>query len=262
MTFAPPPVSNVADRRISAANMALWAIAAFVLAVSGSVAAYQALVDPYGIFGYASYNFPWEAENPTVATETDGVWRADAGGAIRIPASQFTEPLLATLVTGRDVTLYRVDPRAVSMATGEVRPPQYLGFLDRSVTQVILSTGDDLELWVGAEGAWALTLTPLEVIELTDEGASGAGNAYLLYTGDATSARFIHPGEGNFFVSTHDPYDRDWPITERGAVDQRLSWDPDLPIVFEIESEGAWVVDVDRLASSSSAPTPTPTETP
>ena len=103
---------------------------------------------------------------------------------------------------------------------------------------------------------------------MDDEGASGTGNAYLIYTGNAVSARFIHVGDGIFFVTIYTAFTQDSPIIESGDIDERISWEPDAYVVIEIEaSDGAWSIDIDRLAQSTPTPptptpTPTPTETP
>ncbi len=95
-----------------------------------------------------------------------------------------------------------------------------------------------------------------------DDGASGTDDTYLIYTGDAVSGRFIYVGDGIFFVTIYTAFTQDSPIIETGDVDERISWEPDAYVVIQIEAtQGAWSIDIDRLAQSTPTPTPTPTPT-
>ncbi len=147
MTFAPPDVSRVGARRIGVANAVLWIVGSIVLVVVGATAAYSFVVAPYtgggGLLGGDEY--PWEADQPLVATEADGVWSADASGVIRIPATQFTEALEATMVGGGEVTLYRTDPDEEPAYPGDVVWPAYLGYIYGDTAMVIVPSGGDLE---------------------------------------------------------------------------------------------------------------------
>jgi hypothetical protein len=263
MTFAPPEVSRAATRRIGVANAVLWIAGSIVLTIVGATATYAFVVAPFTGGGYLGAYYPWEADEPLVATEDDGVWAADAAGVIRIPAAEFTVPLEALVVGGGAVELYRTDPADQPDYPGDIVRPNYIGYVSADAEQLIVPSVDDLELWVGAEGAWQLRLTPIEATVMDDDGVSGTDNAYLLYTGDAVSARFIFIGEGIFFVTIYTTRTTEYPITGSGDVDQRISWDPDSYVVIEIESsQGAWSIDIDELAQSTPSPTPTPTETP
>jgi hypothetical protein len=264
MTFAPPDVSRVGARRIGVANAVIWIAGSIVLVVVGATAAYSFVVAPYtggGILGID--NNPWEAENPIVATESGDVWSADASGVIRIPAAQFTVPREAMIVEGGDAMLYRTDPDEQPAYEGDVVLPQYIGYIYDDEAMLIVPTGDDLELWVAAGQAWQIRLAPIEATVMGDEGASGTEDAYLIYRGSAVSANFVYIGDGIFFVSIYTAFSQDIPIIETGDHTERLSWDPDDYVVFEVEStDGAWTIDIDQLASSTPAPTPTPTPTP
>jgi hypothetical protein len=269
MTFAPPTASGIATRRLGLANGLLWIVAAIVLVVVGATSAYAFVVNPYtpggGLFDPPGY--PWQAENPLEAEEVaPNEWAADASAVIRIPAAELTVPLRASIVRGDDLDLYRTAPEDLG-ATGADRPwPEYFDYLygDRDV--LLVPTGDDLELWVGAGGAWQLRLAPVTDLVTIDDDYDGRGNAVILYTGDAVSARFQHIGDGVFFVGVYTAYDRDGgAIIDSGDVNQRISWAPDSWVLFEIESDadrGAWSIDIEQLAPSTPSPTSTPPPTP
>jgi hypothetical protein len=263
MTFAPPAVSRVATRHIGTVNAVLWIIGSIILVIVAATSAYAYVVVPYTGGGYlGGAHYPWEADEPLVATQAGDVWSADAAGVIRIPAAEFTDPLRAVVVSGGAVELYRTDPADQPDYAGDIVRPNYIGYVSADAEQLIVPSVDDLELWVGAEGAWQLRLTPIEATVMDDDGVSGTDNAYLLYTGDAVSARFIFIGEGIFFVTIYTTRTTEYPITGSGDVDQRISWDPDSYVVIEIESsQGAWSIDIDELAQSTPSPTPTPTPT-
>jgi hypothetical protein len=266
MTFAPPDVSRVATRQIGVANAVLWILGSIILLIVGATAAYSFVIAPYtgGAF-YGNDQNPWEVAQPVVATEDDGVWSAEASGVIRIPAEEFTYALGLTVEAGGEVILYRTDPSLGITSTDEYFYPEYLGYTTPDDLRVIVPTGDDLELWVEAGQAWQVRLAPLTATIMSDEGANGTGNAYLIYTGDAVSARFIYAGDGIFFVSVYTAFTDDTPIITTGDTNERLSWEPDSYVVFEIEAdvgEGAWVIDIDELARPDSTTTPTPTPTP
>ena len=266
MTFAPPDVSRVATRQIGVANAVLWILGSILLVIVGATAAYSFVVAPYtgGAF-YGGGQNPWEVDEPLVATEAGGVWSAEASGVIRIPAAEFTDALSLTIVAGGELVFYRTDPSLGITSTDDYFYPEYLGYTGLDDTRVIVPTGGDLELWVEAGQAWQLLMTPLDATIMGDEGANGTGNAYLIYTGDAVSARFIYAGDGIFFVSVYTAYTEDTPIITTGDTNERLSWEPDSYVVFEIEAdvgEGAWVIDIDELARPTPTPTPTSTPTP
>ncbi|MCU1404548.1 MAG: hypothetical protein JWQ43_851, partial [Glaciihabitans sp.] len=101
-----------------------------------------------------------------------------------------------------------------------------------------------------------------EFTEITDGFASGSGNGYLVYRGDAVSARFVHRGDGIFFVTIQTVGGQsDRPIIESGEIDLRESWDPTSAVYFSIESDderGAWTVDIDELAGDAPTDSPSP----
>lgn len=271
MTFAPPTASGIATRRLGLANGLLWIVAAIVLVVVGASSAYAFVVNPYtpggGLYN-PNVGSPWLDDDPLVAEEVaPNEWAADGSAVIRIPASDAAVPLRATLTRGDEADLYRTDPAELeNLEPGERPWPVFFGYLygDRDI--LIVPTGDPLELWVRANGPWQLRLAPIDDLITIDDDYDGRGDAVILYTGDAVSARFIHGGSGIFFVDITTAYDRNTgAIIESGAVDRRLSWMPDSWVVFEIESDGergAWSIDIEQLAPSTPAPTSAPTPTP
>jgi hypothetical protein len=179
------------------------------------------------------------------------------------PAPQFTQPHSAPNVAGGEVMLYRTDPDEEPAYAGDVVWPQYVGYVAGDEDMLIVPSGDDLELWVGTDGPWQLRLAPIEATVMDDDGASGTEDTYLIYTGNSVSGRFVYIGDGIFFVTIYTAFTVDSPIITTGDVDERVSWQPEAYVVIEIEaSQGAWSIDIDRLAQSTPAPTPTPTPTP
>lgn len=266
MTFAPPPASGIATRRIGLANGLIWILATIVLVVVGATTAYQFVVMPYQpgglLYGDNPYGYPWEVDEPVVADDLGGgLWTADGSAVIRIPAADFEQPRRASISAGADLDLYRTNPRDVEAFPDERPWPDNVGYLygDRSV--MVVPTGGDLELWVQADGPWQLLLEPLEITEVTDF-YSGEGNGLVMYRGDAVSARLEHVGDGVFFVDVYTAFEDDrGAIIESGDYEQRVAWAVDSWVVFEIESDagrGVWTIDIEELAR----PTPTPTETP
>jgi hypothetical protein len=266
MTFVPPPASGIATRRIGLANGLLWILATVVLVVVGATTAYQYVVQPYqpggDIFEAGDpYGYPWELEDPIVADEIGGnEWTADGSAVIRIPAAEFQEPRRASISAGADLDIYRTNPRDVEVFPDERPWPDNVGWLYGDQDVMIVPTGDDVELWIQAEGPWQLRLEPVDVA-IADDFYSGKGNGLVMYRGDAVSARLSHIGEGVFFVDVYTAFESDTPIIESGDWEQRVSWATDSWVVFEIESDadrGAWTIDIEELAR----PTPTATETP
>lgn len=263
MTFAPPPASGLATRRIGLANGLLWILATIVLVVVGATTAYQFVVTPYvpggDLYGADPYGYPWELEEPVVADEvvTDE-WSADGSAVIRIPSNEFQEPRRASIVAGADLDLYRTNPADAEIFPDERPWPDNVGWLYGDADVIVVPTGDDVELWVQAEGPWQMRLEPIPVVEVTDF-YSGKGNGVVMYRGDAVSARLAHVGEGIFFVDVYTAWENDTPIIESGDIDQRVSWAIDSWVVFEIESDadrGAWTIDIEELARPTPSPTP------
>lgn len=273
MTFAPPTASGPATRRIGFANGLLWIAAALVLVVVGATAAYAFVVNPYtggggGLLGGGGAGYPWQVPEPLEADEVEtDVWGADASGVVRIPEADAREPLRVSLESGGDIGLHVTAPGDLD-APADDRPwPQYVGYVYGDRSEILVPTGDDLELWVEAEGAWRLRIEPVDDLITVTDDVSGEGDAVLVYRGESLSGTFRHRGEGVFFVDVLTLAERDTgAIIESGAVDERLSWDAGSFVVFVIESDagrGGWTVSIDQLrgpGAETPDPTPTPTE--
>jgi hypothetical protein len=218
---------------------------------------YQPGGDLYGTTD--PYGYPWEAANPLEAEQVDDeLWSAAGSAVIHIPAADFQEPRRASIDAGADLDLYLTNPRDAEIFPGERPWPDNVAYLYGDSDELLVPTGEDVELWVRADGPWQLRLEPIAVVEVTDF-YTGRGNGVVVYRGDAVSARLTHVGEGVFFVDVSTAFENDTPIIESGDVDQRVSWAIDSWVVFEIESDadrGAWTIDIEELAR----PTPTPTE--
>ena len=228
--------------------------------VAFSIAAVSAIVALAG-GGIALGDNPWDDPSPDEATHVEGstVWSGTNGTLISLTAEDFANgPLAASINRGDRLELHVTE--ADRVGTADRGYPNYIDVMRDDETNVILPTGELTELWVVAAGDWAINLVPLDAQPITDE-LTGQGDAYLIYEGTATSARFIHRGEGIFFVSVYSPEDRDTPIIENGNVDQRAVWPVSDTVVIFIESDadrGAWTVDIDLLAEDD-PPDPTPT---
>lgn len=262
MTYAPPPASGLATRRIGLANGLLWILATLVLVVVGATTAYQFVVMPYqpggAIYEADPYGYPWEADEPVEAQDVGAnLWSADGSAVIRIPAADFQEPRRASIDAGADLDLYLTNPRDTEIFPDERPWPDNVGYLYGDSEQLLVPTGADVELWVRADGPWQLLLEPVDVVEVTDF-YSGKGNGLVMYRGDAVSARLSHIGEGVFFVDVYTAFENDTPIIQSGDYEQRVSWAVDSWVVFEIESDadrGAWTIDIEELAGSTPSPT-------
>jgi hypothetical protein len=268
VTFAPPPASGIATRRIGIANGVLWILATIVLVVVGATTAYQFVVTPYtggGLF-VDPYAYPWEDDEPVVAEEADpNVWSAVGPAVIRLPADRFLQPRRGSIVAGEEMDLYRTNPADADVAPGQRPWPDAIAYLYGDRETYVVPSGGDLELWVMANGPWELRLEPLSVAEVTDV-YSGQGDGVVMYRGDAVSAQLSHVGEGVFFVDIYTAFANDTgAIIEVGPVDQRVTWGIDSWVVFAIESDadrGVWTIDIEELARPTSEPSPTPTPTP
>jgi hypothetical protein len=117
--------------------------------------------------------------------------------------------------------------------------PDNIAYLHRQGDTILVVPGDsDLELWVRGNGSWEITLQKAALREMTDGYASDTSNVFLVYRGDAVSARFIHKGAGIFVVTIQTlGGESDQPIIESGEVDQRLSWDPTDAVYFTVEAD-------------------------
>lgn len=230
------------------------------------IAAVSAIVGIAGGTGYIGNN-PWDEANPAEATHVAGstVWSGTGGMLITLTAADFASgPLAATINRGNALELHVTD--AARVGTDDRGYPTYLDIMRDDETNVIIPTGEVTELWVLSDGDWAINLVPIVAQPITDV-LTGQGDAFVIYEGRATSARFIHRGEGIFFVTVYSSEGSDMAIIESGAVDTRAVWRTSPYVVFFIESDadrGAWTIDLDLDDDPfpTDSPTPSPTPTP
>ncbi|WEO77191.1 hypothetical protein BJQ94_17840 [Cryobacterium sp. SO2] len=252
-------VSSTARRRIRAFSVWVWVLGGLVLGV-GALNTYADVGVGDGGFALldAGAN-PWDIDEPPVFEAVGSTYSGEGSGLIRIPLEEHSqEPYLVHFVSDGYVDIF------VTRAEDLGRPADDRGYPDS--VAYLYSPGDealvlpaeaDLELWVRSDDPWEFTLQKADVAEITDGFASGTDNNILVYRGDAVSARFVHKGDGVFFVTIQTTGgDSDQPIIESGDVDQRQSWDPTDAVYFTIEADdgrGAWSIDIDELATEAPA---------
>lgn len=263
-------VSSAARRRIRSFSTWVWVAGALLMAIVA--------FNTYARLGLGEGGFaligdgenPWQQADPTVFDEHDGdVWSGTGSGVIHIPLDEHKqEAYTARLESGEYVDLFVTRAEDIGRPADDRGWPDSIAyFYDVGEEALVLPPDGELELWVRADGDWEVTLEKAEVDEVENGLADGKGNAFLVYRGDAVSARFVHKGDGPFYVTIHTfGGESDQPIIESGDVSQRLSWDPTEAVYFTIESDaehGAWLVDIDELATDApEPPTPEPTSTP
>ena len=263
--------SGTAHRRIRSFSVWIWIAGALVM----SGVAFNTYIDVgindngFGILGEEEY--PWQQADPTVFEDRDGdTWSGNGNGVIRIPLEEHQQsPYIASLGSdaqdGDRVILSVSDVADVNDDPADRNWPTLIDYIRDGDRTPVLPGDGLLELWVEADGDWSLTLEKVEVDEITSGIAGGKGNAFLVYRGDAVSARFMHKGDGLFYVTIQSAgTESERPIIESGDVNERLSWDPTDAVYFTIESDaenGAWTIDIDELATDApESPTPEPSE--
>ncbi|MFC5931081.1 hypothetical protein D6T64_13810 [Cryobacterium melibiosiphilum] len=268
MTMRDVSVSSSARSRIRSFSVWVWIAGAAALAVGALNTFADVGLGEDGFAMIADNENPWEVANPPVF-EPDGVSYAGEGsGLIRIPRLDHDQaPYAVQLIAGDYLDLYMTEAADLDRPADDRGYPTSLGYLYDSDDDVLVLPPDaDLELWVRTDAPWSFTLQKAEVVEMTDGFASGTGNDFLVYRGDAVSARFVHKGEGIFYVTVQTRGERrDQPIIESGEVDQRLSWDPTDAVYISIEADddrGAWSVDIDELAPENPDAAASPRGTP
>jgi hypothetical protein len=190
--------------------------------------------------------------------EADGTtYSGDGSGLIRIPVAEHGQNAYSvTLLSDDYVDLFVTDAADVGRPDNDRGYPSNIAYLYSAGDETFVLPPDaDLELWVRADEAWELSLQPAVAVEITDGYAGGKGNELLVYRGDAVSARFVHRGDGLFYVTVQTPGTRaDRPIIESGDVDLRHAWGISDVVYFSIESDaerGAWSIDIDELATDA-----------
>jgi len=257
-------VSSTARRRIRAFSVYVWVWGALVLCI-GAFTTYSDV--GFGDGGFAMLGDgqnPWEVADPPVFEPDGTTYSGDGSGLIRIPLSEHNQdPYLVNLHTDENVDLFVTEAADIGRPDDDRGYPDNIAYLYEAGDEALIIPADaDLELWVRSDTAWEFTLVKAEVAEVTDGFASGTGNGFFVYHGDALSARFVHKGDGIFFVTIQTTAERsDQPIIESGEVDQRVSWDPTDAVYFTVEADdgrGAWSIDIDELATDDPADSPAP----
>jgi hypothetical protein len=253
------PVSSAARRRIRTFSVWLWVWGAIVLFI-GALNTYADVgLGDDGLAIIGDDVNPWEVEEPLVLEPTGTTYSGDGSGVIRIPLEEHNQDAYAvTMLTDGYVDLYMTPAADIDQPAAERHYPDNVAYLySRDDVALVLPEEVDLELWVRSDEPWEFTIDRAEFTEITNGFASGTGNGTLVYRGDAVSARFLHKGDGIFFVTIQTVGgESDRPIIESGAIDQRESWDPTSAVYFTIESEedrGAWSIDIDELAANTPA---------
>ncbi|GAB3618203.1 hypothetical protein GCM10027416_27600 [Okibacterium endophyticum] len=264
MSSSQQPVSAAANRRIRRFSTVSWVLGTVVMVIVAFTTFTQVgwdedrggLVALGGGGGGDAY--PWDAQDPVVAERGDnGTWTGEGDSVIRIDQEPGENvPLLVRLESGGEddvVDVYMTETGDIDVdLPPDDRPwPRNVGYLAEGEESIVIPPEGTLELWVQADAPWELSLEPAE-LQTVDGTVGGEGNAYLIYEGDALSARFVHKGDGIFFVSIYTDTDDDRPIIESGRVDRRISWDETSVVIFAIESDeedGAWSVTIDEIAT-------------
>jgi hypothetical protein len=117
---------------------------------------------------------------------------------IRIPLEEHDQaPYQAILTFDNDVDLFVTSPEDLALPEAQRGRPDNIAYLHRQGDTILVVPGDsDLELWVRGNGSWEITLQKAALREMMDGYASDTSNVFLVYRGDAVSARFIHKGAG------------------------------------------------------------------
>lgn len=263
--------SSGARQRIRSFSAVVWVVGALILAgIAYNTYLNVGIGDNgFGILGEAEY--PWREADPTVFEDRDGdTWSGTGNGVIRIPLEEHQQdPYIASLGPGSTeddrIVLSASNVDDANDPDADREWPDLISYIRMDDRVPVLPGNGVLELWVEADGDWSLTLEKTEVEEITDGIVGGKGDAFLVYRGDAVSARFQHKGDGLFYVTIQTAGgESDRPIIESGDVNERLSWQPaDGGVYFTIESDaenGAWTIDIDELATDAPVePTPDPT---
>ena len=262
MSMKDVSVSRTARRGIRTFSVWVWVWGALVLFV-GALTTYSDIgFDEDGLGLFSDIEAPWEMDDPPIIEAHGNRYSDDGSGVIRIPLEEHNQaPYEVVLTFDMDVDLFITSPEDLALPAAQRGRPDNIAYLHRQGDTALVVPGEgDLELWVRGNGSWGITLQKAALREITDGFASDTANTFLVYRGDALSARFIHRGDGIFVVTVQTQGGvSDQPIIESGEVDQRLSWDPTDAVYFTVEADagrGAWIIDIDELATD--APTHAP----
>ena len=261
-------VSSGARGRIRAFSVWIWCCGAVVLFVGALTTYADVGIGEAGLGILGPGENPWDVNDPTIFEPDGTTYSGEGSGLISIPLEDHNQdPYVVSLLSGGYLDLHMTEADDLGQNNNEPAFPTNVGYLyDTDSDVLVLPQGGDLELWVRTDEPWEFTLQKADVAEISNGFASGKGNDFLVYRGDAVSARFVHKGEGVFYVTVQTIGERsDQPIIESGDVDQRLSWDPTETVYISIEADearGAWSVDIDELAPDAMVSTEIPKGTP
>ncbi|WP_437583471.1 hypothetical protein ACSAGD_14415 [Paramicrobacterium sp. CJ85] len=206
----------------------------------------------------------WDEQNPVQFTSDGGTYSGEGSGYVTIPAEVDPSIIRFSELDGY-ADFYMTASSQVQRPAGDRERPRRIGSAySQDDTVVMVPTGYDTELWVQAAGAWSFRLDAIDTTIITDT-YSGSGNAYLLYEGEATSARFEHRGTGLFRVEVAGIGTGFDPIMQTDEANVVGTWDssPNVVLVITADTgEGDWTVTMDAGgADSDDATTDDETET-
>lgn len=269
-----PRVPETAQHRITAFSRVVWIFGGIVAVVVALTSVDRigwepgrGLVDlrDSGTYG----NYPWDQPNVPIIERDDETetWRGTGNGVIHFDDYNHEDPpLVVTMVEGEERAQISFTESGVPQAglpVDERDWPTSAGSVRADEPVFVPPVDGTVEIWVASNDDWALSIEPGEAQKI-DDFAAGTGNAWLAYRGEALSGRFIHRGEGVFFVTLYTENGRESLIIDSGEVNLRASWDPSPWVYIEIESDadrGVWTVDLDNVDPSDS-PTPPPSAPP
>lgn len=93
-------------------------------------------------------------------------------------------------------------------------------------------------LKITADGAWTITLKPMQAVKSFDGSApiEGSGDDVFYYTGKTTSALFAHTGSRNIIVQSYGSRG-DLLVNDIGAYSGRVVWAEGL---YQVSADGNW----------------------
>lgn len=259
-------------KRIRAFSAGAWLIGTVAVAIVAWVSFPVIMVDPdtgdvyvdQPNAGYAA-DYAFAQDDPQELEIVDGVIQGTTeGGYIRLAAG--SDLLLLTpdeddeAVFEDGVPVHQQLDTAIADDPDDREWPEFLGSLWPENPMLVMPGATDGLLWFGeARGEWTAEISTSETVTM-GEHAEGAGNAVLLYEGDALSGRFQHFGTGLFIVEAVTVGDAENLFAEYDEVDLRASWAPTDRVAFLIQADtgdGTWAITMDTPAAD-----PTPTTTP
>lgn len=98
------------------------------------------------------------------------------------------------------------------------------------------------KLKITADGAWTITLVPMQKVKSFNGKApiTGVGDDVFYYKGEIASATFTHDGASNIQVKTHG-LDPDVLVNEIGVYKGTVVWTPGL---YSVHADGNWTATV------------------